>query len=91
MAARSRGLELIIRPTVEFLYRFTFIAFQPDQMSTNAHGDLLALLTPRQFLLVRFACLMLFALKYIVQTVGRRSLGGCQGDRFGRCIATLRW
>ena len=80
MADRSRGLEPKIRPTGEFLHNFGFFAFQHDQMSTKAHGELLALLPPRQLLPVRFAWRMLFALKYFVRIVGRRSLSGCQDD-----------
>ena len=50
-----------------------------------------SILIPHHLLPVRFACWMLFALKSIVRTVVRRSLGGCQGDDFGRCVAMLRW
>ncbi len=58
MAARSRGLhlELKIRRTNEFLYSFTFLAFQPDEISNKARGELLALLIPRQLLPIRVVC-----------------------------------
>ena len=78
MADRSRGLELSIRPTNEFLYSFTFLAFQPDQMSTKTNGEFLALFVPRQLSPIPFMCWMFYA--RCVRIVGRRSLNGCQDD-----------